>query len=375
MRVPFNIPFAVGTESEYIQQAFFNKQLSGDGPFTKRVSIILSKIFETRKVLLTHSCTAALEMCAILLDLKPGDEVIMPSYTFVSTANAFVLRGAIPVFVDIDPNTQNIDVNKVSAAVTPKTKAVVVVHYAGTSCDMDPLLSITRSHNLYLIEDAAQAIYSTYRNKPLGSFGDLSTVSFHETKNISCGEGGCLLINNPEFVERAEIIREKGTNRSSFFRGEVDKYTWVDQGSSYLPGEVSAAFLCAQLENGQKITSYRMNHWQKYHAEFKNILLDSDLPVMPMSIPSYNSHNAHMYYLIFENLASRSSFITFMKSYGVGCLFHYVPLHSSPAGVRFCRTSGSLTNTDRAGQCLVRLPMSPSVDSDFVIDCVKEFLS
>ena len=373
MRVPFNIPFAVGTESEYIQQAFLNKQLSGDGPFTKRVSIILANIFDTRKVLLTHSCTAALEMCAILLDLKPGDEVIMPSYTFVSTANAFVLRGAIPVFVDIDPQTQNIDLSKVSAAVTSKTKAVVVVHYAGTSCDMDVLLSITRSHNLYLIEDAAQAIYSTYNNNPLGSFGDLSTVSFHETKNISCGEGGCLLINNSDFVDRAEIIREKGTNRSSFFRGEVDKYTWIDQGSSYLPGELSAAFLFAQLEYGAKITTDRMYHWQNYHSQFKRLLADSDISVRPMFIPSYNSHNAHMYYLLFDNLDLRSTFISFMKSFGVGCLFHYVPLHSSPAGIRFCKTSGSLTNTERAGECLVRLPMGPSVDSDFVIDCAKDF--
>ena len=375
MRVPFNSPFAVGTESEYIQQAFLNKQLSGDGPFTRRASTILSNIFHTSKVLLTHSCTAALEMCAILLDLKAGDEVIMPSYTFVSTANAFVLRGVIPVFIDIDPYTQNLDINKILEAITTRTKAVVVVHYAGTSCDMDRLLKLTRSHNLYLIEDAAQAIYSTYNKKPLGSFGDLSTVSFHETKNISCGEGGCLIINNPDFAERAEIVREKGTNRSSFFRGEVNKYTWVDQGSSYLPGEISAAFLCAQLEYGPKITSYRMKHWKKYHTEISSILLDSASSVIPMTIPSYNSHNAHMYYLMFENLDLRSTFIAFMKSHGVGCLFHYVPLHSSPAGMRFCKTSGSFINTDRAGQCLVRLPMSPSVDSDFVIDCAKKFFS
>ena len=373
MRVPFNTPYYAGNESHYIQQAFSNKQLSGDGEFTARVSEILNNIFSSQRVLLTHSCTAALEMAAILLDIAPGDEIIMPSFTFVSTANAFSLRGGIPVFVDIEPSTQNLDLSVIETAITKNTKAIVVVHYAGISCDMSRLRALADSYNLFLVEDAAQAIYSRFDNRPLGSFGDLATVSFHETKNISCGEGGCLIINNSNFIERAEIIREKGTNRSLFFRGAVDKYTWVDIGSSYLPGEVSAAFLLAQLEQGESITQKRLVNWEKYHA----ILSCSEYASLwsLMEIPSLVKHNAHMFYLILNSDYSRDEFISFMKAQGVGCVFHYVPLHSSPAGQRLGRTSGSLNNTSRAAEQLVRLPMCPEFDIAYVLNMLEKWAS
>lgn len=373
MNVPFNIPYSVGTECSYIQQAFENKQLSGDGIFTKKVTEILSEMLLDAKVLLTHSCTAALEMCALLLDLKPGDEIIMPSFTFVSTANAFVLRGAIPVFVDIDAKTQNIDITKVEGLITSKTKAVVAVHYAGISCDLEKLKALCLSNSIALIEDAAQAIFARYNGKPLGTYGDLSTFSFHETKNISCGEGGCLVVNNPDYYERAEIIREKGTNRSKFYRGQVDKYTWIDQGSSYLPGEVSAAFLYAQLEKGESITQKRLQNWQLYDKQVKNISNTNNFPFSSMYVPAFSEHNAHMYYLVANNKLVRASFIDYMKKLEISCLFHYVPLHSSPAGKKFCRYSGCLNNTNRAGDCLVRLPMGPFVNTDIVLNALGKF--
>ena len=369
MRVPFNTPYYAGNESDYIKQAFVNKQLSGDGQFTRRVSEILNNIFSSQRVLLTHSCTAALEMAAILLDIVPGDEIIMPSFTFVSTANAFSLRGGVPVFVDIEPSTQNLDISVIEDAITASTRAIVVVHYAGISCDMVKLRNMADSYNLTLVEDAAQAIYSTFDTHPLGSFGDLATVSFHETKNISCGEGGCLIINNPNFVERAEIIREKGTNRSLFSRGAVDKYTWVDIGSSYLPGEVSAAFLLAQLEKGESITQKRLAKWEQYQASLSRSEYSGLWSLM--EVPPLIKHNAHMFYLILNSNYSRDDFISYMKAQSVGCVFHYVPLHSSPAGKRLGRECGSLRNTNRAAEHLVRLPMSPEFDIDYVLNVIE----
>ncbi len=373
MKVPFNAPYYSGNEAEYIKQAFKNKQLSGDGPFTKRASTLLEELFTSPRVLLTHSCTAALEICALLLEVKPGDEIIMPSYTFVSTANAFALRGAIPVFVDIDAKTQNIDISSIEKCITQKTKLIVVVHYAGISCDMDKLMNIARSFNIPVVEDAAQSIYSRYKNQPLGSFGDLATVSFHETKNISCGEGGALLINNKAFIRRAEIVREKGTNRSQFYRGETDKYTWVDIGSSYLPGEVTAAYLYAQLQFGIQITEARLKKWNAYSENLKQ--LEASFGIQCMSVPSYSRHNAHMFYLICNTAQERTDFIDYMKSKSIGCVFHYVPLHLSPAGIKYGKQLGTMENTKRAGDCLVRLPLYPGVDNDFVIDSTIKFFS
>lgn len=371
MKIPFNTPHFCGTESKYIAEAFQNKQFSGDGAFTANTSSMLESIFEAKRVLLTHSCTAALEMCAILLNISPGDEVIMPSFTFVSTANAFVLRGGCPVFVDIDPKTQNIDIDCIEQAISPRTKAIVVVHYAGISCDMDKLMSLADSHQLPIVEDAAQCIYSKFKGKPLGSFGDLATVSFHETKNISCGEGGALIINNEEYICRAEILREKGTNRSSFFRGDVDKYTWVDMGSSYLPGEISAAFLFAQLQDGHEITRRRLEKWDSYLQYFSG--LDTSILGSVMTVPEFSQHNAHMFYLVCSSLRRRSEFISYMRSRGIGCVFHYVPLHSSPAGLKYGKVASSMKVTERAGECLVRLPMGPGVDVTSVIEAVDSF--
>ena len=373
MKIPFNVPCYTGKEASYIKEAFDNQQFSGDGYFTKRVSRELESIFTAPKVLLTHSCTAALEMCAILLDLRPGDEIIMPSYTFVSTANAFVLRGAIPVFVDIDPFTQNINTDCIEQAITPKTKAIVAVHYAGISCDLVKLRQLADSYDLPLIEDAAQAIFASSHSKPLGSFGDLATVSFHETKNISCGEGGCLILNNTSFIERAEIIREKGTNRTLFFRGKVNKYNWVDIGSSYLPGEISAAFLCAQLENGKDITSKRLDIWHEYLKFFDSCPDVKGFKVM--KVPTYSLHNAHMFYIISPDPVHRQKLIDHMRSHSISCVFHYVPLHSSPAGKEYATFVGDMHNTDRAGSCLLRLPLYPSLDISYTLESLKPFFT
>ncbi|MFC5436995.1 dTDP-4-amino-4,6-dideoxygalactose transaminase [Rhodanobacter umsongensis] len=354
MNIPFNRPFLVGSEIENIKQAHANGHLSGDGLFTKRCNAWLEANIGCAKVLLTHSCTAALEMAAMLLDLQAGDEVIMPSFTFVSTANAFVLRGAVPVFVDIRPDTLNIDENLIEAAITARTKAICVVHYAGVACEMDPIMAIARRHGLKVVEDAAQGIFSTYKGRPLGSIGDLAALSFHETKNVIAGEGGALLINDPALVERAEIIREKGTNRSRFFRGQVDKYTWVDIGSSYLPSELIAAFLAAQLEHAGEITARRLAIWDRYHA-WAAPLEASGIVRRPM-IPTDCIHNAHMYYLLLAGLEERTSFIERMKAAGIGTVFHYIPLHSSPAGEQFARTPGPMPHTNMASSRLVRLP-------------------
>ena len=353
--IPFNKPYMTGKELWYIAQAHAQGHLAGDGSFTKLCNRWIEQRTGAEHGLLTHSCTAALEMCALLADLAPGDEVIMPSYTFVSTANAFVLRGAVPVFVDVRGDTFNLDERLVEAAITNRTRAIVPVHYAGVGCEMDAITAIARRHGLLVIEDAAQAVMSTYRGRPLGSIGDLAAISFHETKNIISGEGGALLVNNPAFAQRAEIIREKGTNRSQFFRGQVDKYTWVDLGSSYLPSELFAAFLCAQMEEADPITARRLALWDKYHQAFAGA--ESAGKLRRPIVPAHCTHNAHMYYVLLPTLAARTSFIEQMKAAGINCVFHYVPLHSAPAGSTFGRYGGSLPVTDNVSERLVRLPM------------------
>ncbi len=353
--IPFNKPFMTGRELWYIAQAHTNGHLSGDGQFTKQCHGWLEKKTGSRRALLTHSCTAALEMAALLAELQPGDEVIMPSYTFVTTANAFVLRGAVPVFVDIRADTLNIDESKIEAAITPRTRVIVPVHYAGVACEMDTIMDIARRHNLLVIEDAAQGILSTYKGRPLGSIGHMGTYSFHETKNIVAGEGGALLVNDPALAERAEIIREKGTNRSQFFRGQVDKYTWVDIGSSYLPGEVIAAFLWAQLEEAESINGRRMDLWNAYHAALAP--LEAEGKLRRPYIPADCEHNAHMYYILLDSLEQRSAVISAMKAQHVHPVFHYVPLHNAPAGLKFSRTHGALTHTERLSERLLRLPL------------------
>jgi dTDP-4-amino-4,6-dideoxygalactose transaminase len=355
MQIPFNKPYMTGKELWYIAQAHAAGHLSGDGSFTIKCNDWLTRQNGSHKALLTHSCTAALEMAAILADIKPGDEVIMPSYTFVSTANAFVLRGATPVFVDIRPDTLNLDETLIEAAITDKTRAIVPVHYAGVACEMDTIMSIAERHGLLVIADAAQGIMSEYKGKPLGSFGHMSTLSFHETKNIISGEGGAILINDQRYAERAEIIREKGTNRSQFFRGQVDKYTWVDVGSSYLPGEIVAAFLYAQMEEAEAITSRRIKIWNTYHLAFGE-LGKQGLVRLPV-IPSECGHNAHMYYLLLPDLKTRTRFISTMKSLGIHTVFHYVPLANSPGGKNFSRSHGELAVTNDISARLVRLPL------------------
>lgn len=360
MKIPFNKPYMTGKELWYISQAHLNVHLSGDGPFTKKCQEWLEKKIGCKKALLTHSCTAALEMAAIIADIKPGDEVIMPSYTFVSTANAFVLRGGVPVFVDIRPDTLNIDENKIEQAITNKTRAIVPVHYAGVSCDMDKIMQIARKHDLFVIEDAAQGIMSSYKGKTLGSIGHMAALSFHETKNIISGEGGALLINNPDLIERAEIIREKGTNRSKFFRGQVDKYTWVDIGSSYLPSELIAAFLWAQMEEAKTITGRRIEIWDAYHKALANAEKEGYLrrPV----IPDDCKLNAHMYYVILNSLSERSELIEYLKQKNILAVFHYIPLHSSPVGRKCGRVSGDMKVTDHVSDGILRLPVWIGLD-------------
>ena len=353
--IPFNWPYMTGKELYYIAEAHFNGCLAGDGPFTKRCHGWLEERSYCNMALLTHSCTAALEIAALLLDIEAGDEVIMPSYTFVSTANAFALRGATPVFVDIRPDTLNIDETKIEAAITSRTKGIVPVHYAGVGCEMDTIMDIAKRNNLWVIEDAAQGIMSTYKGRALGSIGHLGAYSFHETKNIISGEGGALLVNDEQFVERAEIIREKGTNRGQFFRGQVDKYTWMDIGSSYLPGEIIAAFLWAQMGEAEAITRKRMDIWEMYHEAFAP--LEAIGMLRRPIIPDNCVHNAHMYYLLLPDLTRRTSFIDHLKAKSISTVFHYVPLHSSPAGLKFGRVNGDLAITDELSMRLVRLPL------------------
>jgi dTDP-4-amino-4,6-dideoxygalactose transaminase len=353
--IPFNWPHMTGRELNYIAEAHFNGKLAGDGPFSKRCHGWLEQRTGCRKGLLTHSCTAALEMAALLLDIQPGDEVIMPSYTFVSTANAFVLRGGIPVFVDIREDTLNLDERLIEAAITTRTRAIVPVHYAGVACEMDTILAIARCHGLTVVEDAAQGVMASYKGRALGSIGDLGAYSFHETKNVISGEGGALLVNDPGLALRAEIIREKGTDRSRFFRGEVDKYTWQEMGSSFLPGELIAAFLWAQLEEAEQITRKRLASWQRYHENLEPFEARGLLrrPI----VSDECEHNAHMYYVLLAPGIDRQKILDSFRRDEILSVFHYVPLHSSPAGMRFGRCHGSLDVTDRQSERLVRLPL------------------
>lgn len=354
-QIPFNRPYMTGVEIEYIRDAKQRNMLAGDGWFTKQCHQWLELNIGSKKALLTHSCTAALEMAALLVDIQPGDEVIMPSYTFVSTANAFVLRGGVPVFVDIRPDTLNIDEKKIEAAITNRTRAIVPVHYAGVACEMDTIMAIARRSSLKVIEDAAQAVMSRYKGRSLGGIGDLGAFSFHETKNIISGEGGALLVNDDEYVVSAEIIREKGTDRGRFFRGEVDKYTWQSVGSSYLPGELIAAFLWAQFEQAEKITSQRLELWQRYYHLTESLEIDG-LLTRP-HIPQECEHNAHMFYVLLNEGVNRQSLLQEMKLNNVHAIFHYVPLHSSPAGRHYCRIDGQLDFTDSLSERIVRLPL------------------
>ena len=353
--INFNVPPFVGREEEYIAEAISKRKICGDGEFTKKCSRMLEEMTGAAKVLLTTSCTHATEMAALLSDIQPGDEVIMPSYTFVSTADAFVLRGATAVFVDIRPDTMNMDETLIEDAITEKTKAIVPVHYAGVGCEMDAIMDVASRHHLAVIEDAAQGIQSTYKGQALGTIGDYGCFSFHETKNLSMGEGGALLIRDPVNAERAEIIREKGTNRSKFFRGEIDKYTWVDAGSSYLPSELNAAYLYAQLEESQKIYDDRMRSWKQYYEMLKP-LAETGYIELPY-VPAECTHNAHMFYIKTKDLQERTGLISYLKERGIGAVFHYIPLHNSPAGKRMGRFHGKDRFTTKESERLLRLPM------------------
>ena len=353
--IPFNIPPASGKETTYIQQAIQNHKICGDGEFTKKCSAWMENKFNAQKVLLTTSGTSALEMAAVLCDIQADDEVIMPSYTFCSTANAFVQRGAKIVFVDIRPDTMNIDETKIEEAVTSKTKAIVPVHYAGVACEMDTLMKIAKKHKLFVIEDAAQGVMSAYKGKALGTISDFGCYSFHETKNYSMGEGGAIVINNPQYIERAEIIREKGTNRSQFWRGQVDKYTWIDYGSYFLPSELNAAYLWGQLEIAEKINDERLKNWNIYYKNLK-ILEEKSFIELPF-VPADCTHNAHMFYIKVKDIEERTRLIEFLKTKNIGSVFHYVPLHSAPAGLKYGRFFGSDVYTTKESERLLRLPM------------------
>ena len=371
--INFNVPPIVGTEIDYIRQAIENHKICGDGAFTKQCSKWIEENTGTAKTLLTTSCTHATEMAAILLDIKPGDEVIMPSYTFVSTADAFVLRGAKAVFVDIHPETMNIDERLIENAITEKTKAIVPVHYAGVACKMDEICAIAQKYDLKVVEDAAQGVMASYKGKALGTIGDYGCFSFHETKNYSMGEGGALLIRDPEDIERAEIVREKGTNRSKFFRGQIDKYTWLALGSSYLPSDMVAAYLLPQLEKMAEINSYRKHLWQRYYDAFKCL---SEYGVCLPYCPENCEQNAHMFYLRCPDLETRTRFISRMKEKEILCVFHYIPLHSSPAGKKYGRACGELNVTKHVSDTLVRLPLFYGLkdeQQDYIIEQVFKF--
>ena len=373
--IPFNRPFIVGKELYYISQAVMvEEHLSGDGPFTKRCQRWLEETLGCSRAFLTHSCTGALEMAAILCDIQPGDEVIMPSFTFVSTANAFVLRGGVPVFVDIRPDTLNIDEKLIESAVTKRTRAIVPMHYAGVACAMDEILDIARPHRLWVVEDVAQALLSTYKGRKLGTLGHLGCLSFHETKNIISGEGGTLLVNDETFIERAEIIREKGTDRNKFFRGEVDKYTWVDIGSSYLPSELTGAFLYAQLEQAEQIVRVRSRITGRY-VELLRPLEEKGILRLPF-IGSECSGNGHLFYVVTNSLEERDRLIDHLKEHGIHAVFHYVPLHSSPAGRKYGRVSGEMGITDDVSAKLLRLPVYYEMkdqEVDRVVETIFEF--
>jgi dTDP-4-amino-4,6-dideoxygalactose transaminase len=373
--IPFNRPYMSGKELEYITEAHLNGRLAGDGPFTMRCHDWLEKRVGCHKALLTHSCTAALEMAALLLEIQPGDEIIMPSYTFVSTANAFVLRGGIPVFVDIREDTLNIDERLIEDAITTRTRVIIPVHYAGIACEMDTIMAIARQHGLKVVEDAAQGVMATYKGRALGSIGDLGAYSFHETKNVISGEGGALLVNSSDLSLRAEIIREKGTDRSRFFRGQVDKYTWQEKGSSFLPGELTAAFLWAQLEEGDLITKTRLVSWRRYYElleplEAKGVLRR---PIVPEGC----QHNAHMFYLVLQLGVDRDNVVDKLRNNGIHAIFHYVPLHSSPGGLKYGRTHRDMSNTNSLSAQLIRLPLWCGIseqEQDRVVDALSAVL-
>jgi dTDP-4-amino-4,6-dideoxygalactose transaminase len=358
--IPFNRPFATGKEFVYAAEAQRNFHLSGDGPFTKRCHQWIEQRTGCAKALLTHSCTSALDLAALLLDIKSGDEIILPSYTFVSTANAFVLSGAVPVFVDIREDTLNLDERLIEAAITPRTRAIVPVHYAGVACEMDSIVAIAKRHDLRIVEDAAQGIMASYKGRALGAIGDLGSFSFHETKNIHSGEGGSLLLRDKDLVLRAEIMREKGTDRGRFFRGEVDKYTWQDIGSSFLPSEITAAFLWAQLEEAERITQERLAIWQRYHERLAP--LEQHCLLRRPIVPADCQHNGHLYYVLLSPEIDRQIVLDELKQNGINAVFHYVPLHSSPAGLRFGRAHGDLSLTTSLSQRLIRLPIWVGLD-------------
>ena len=372
--IPFNLPFLTGNELKYINDSISRKKLSGDGFYTMKSSFFLEKIITSNKVLLTHSCTAALEIIAHLINIQIGDEIIMPSYTFVSTANAFVLRGGVPRFIDIRPDTLNIDESLIEQAINKKTKAIVVIHYAGVSCEMSKILKIAKKHNLFVIEDNAQGILSSYKNKPTGSFGDFSSLSFHETKNIISGEGGALSINNKKFIEKAEIIREKGTNRTSFLKGIVDKYTWYDIGSSYLPSEIISAFLWAQLQKVNSITQQRLRLWEYYRENLFE--LESKGIISLPKIPNQCKHNGHCFYIILKN-NNRDKILKMLKKEKIICTSHYVPLHSSPGGRKFCKIGSRMIVTEKVSQNIIRLPIWVGLkksDQERITDNIKKKL-
>ncbi|KAF6578988.1 dTDP-4-amino-4,6-dideoxygalactose transaminase [Paenibacillus sp. EKM212P] len=372
--INFNVPAIVGKEGEYVEKSFSSGHLSGDGEFTRLCANWFERTFDVKKTLITTSCTHALEMAAILLDIQQGDEIIMPSYTFVSTANAFVLRGAKIVFVDIRPDTMNINEDLIEDGITDKTKAIVPVHYAGVACDMDKILELANRYNLAVVEDAAQGILSEYKGRKLGTLGHLGCISFHETKNVHCGEGGALLVNDETFMEKAEIIREKGTNRSKFFRGQVDKYTWVDIGSSYLPSELNTAFLMAQLEASEMITKNRLVSWNLYFNLLQPLseLNLIDVPFIPLN----STHNAHMFYIKVRDLEIRTELLNFLKRHEIMAVFHYVPLHSSEAGLKHSSFIGEDAYTTRESERLIRLPLYYNIkesDINKIVDCIYDF--
>lgn len=374
--VDFNVPPYIGDEMEYVKQAIESHKICGDGSFTKKCNTWFEERFNARKALLTTSGTTALDMAALLCEFEPGDEVILPSYTFSSTANSFAIYGAKLVFVDIRPDTMNIDETKIEEAITAKTKAIVAVHYAGVACEMDTIMDIAKRHNLFVIEDAAQAVLSTYKGRALGTIGDFGCYSFHETKNYSMGEGGAIIVNNPDYVERAEIIREKGTNRAKFFRGQVDKYTWVDIGDSFLPSELNAAYLWAQLLRADEINNDRMDTWNAYYNAFAPLAKEGkvEIPVVPENC----THNAHMFYMKCKNLEERTEFLSYMRNQELYCVFHYIPLHSAPAGLKFGIFSGDDVYTTKESERLVRLPMYYGLkkeDRDQIIEAVIKFFS
>ena len=366
--IAFNRPHLTGREFAYIEEAVSGGQLAGNGRFTRKCQEWLEGRLGAARVLLTHSCTAALEMAALLLDLQPGDEIVMPSFTFVSTANAFVLRGGRPVFVDIRPDTLNLDERLIEAAITPRTRAIVAVHYAGVACDMDAIGAVAERHGLVVIEDAAQGLLSTHNGRPLGGIGHLAAISFHETKNVISGEGGALVINDARYAERAEVLWEKGTDRSKFFRGQVDKYTWVDLGSSFLPGELTAAFLWAQLEHAEEITAARLRLWDRYYEACASL---QPFGLRRPVVPPECRHNAHLFYVLLPPGASQSEVLADLNRRGVNAVFHYVPLHSSPAGRRYGRTSGPMTVTDDSSARLVRLPLWVDMGPDVAAHVVS----